>query len=183
MVGLIIRLVLVAAVLWFVGVPLYKLIKRVWGGDSGRVWLAREGIVEESKDAVVLFPWNKVNSFDKTELGGRDAIRIWLNEDPDLQFRLLNIHLPAEQQKRWISRRIAELRTSQYWTSAQIVLRENNVDEPMEHFFVRLRRLAGDPSAAAELPSVLDDPDPLDLNALGIGKPAPTDEAPPSDDA
>ena len=177
MLGLILRVLVVGAALALIAVPLLRAAQRLMGTASrSRVWLAREGLVEETAQAVLLFPWSKVTSFDKTELHGRTAIRIWLAEDPDLQFRLLNVRVPASKHDALVKDRVEELERSRYWTSAQLVLRQANVDEPMDSFFGRLRSLAEDPGATDALPSVLDDPDPLDLDALGIGGREPTQE-------
>jgi len=174
--ALIFKLAILAVGIWFFVRPAIGWYRRIFGRTvRGRIWLAREGIVEEGPDAKVLFPWKKVTSFDKTQLYGRQAIRIWLSEDPDLQFRLLNIHLPAEQHRDWVNERVAQLERSKYWTAAQLVLRDDDVDEPFERFFVKLRKLAADSNNTLELPSVLDNPEPLDLGAMGIGGP-PTEE-------
>ena len=120
--AVLIRLLLFAGLIWFLGRPIWRAWRQIWGRSiQGRVWLAREGLVEESAEAVVLFPWNRVYRFDQTELHGRLAVRVWLNDAPDLQFRLLNIHLPDNERQTWVNRRVAGLHQSRQWTSADLM--------------------------------------------------------------
>lgn len=131
---------------------------------EARVWLAREGLVEENAQGTLLFPWTAVRGFDVVEAGGRARLRVWfLNQGLSAPFELLGSSLEPREQEAWLARRLARLERAQRRGDSPLVLEPEAFEGRMQAVIRQLERIARAPDATLALPSVHADAPPVPL--------------------
>lgn len=158
-----------AVVLIGMALPALALVMRLGDGRrvTGRkVWLAREGLVEEGRGLVILFPWEQLVGFDLSSRRGRSAIRVWLDDGAVQPFVFLDASLPPPERAAWAAERQQDMRSDLASTGAPLVLERDELGKAPNEVFEQLRRIADDPRSLGELPSVLDNPPDIDLTDL-----------------
>jgi len=132
------------------------------------VWIAREGIVEEG-DGTILFPWEHLLGFELIERRGRPAVRVWLQEHTRTPFLLLDPGQDAAALALRAERRRKRLETTRALSGAPLIVREARKGHTVGEVYRTLVRVAQEPETLQSLPSVLDDPPPIDLGSLPRG--------------
>lgn len=157
------RPVIGVAVLLVAGVLGWGLWARLAGRRDPKVWLAREGIVEQRPEATLLYPWEHVASADLVTHRGAVLVRVRLYEDDRLPFWILDTALGPDAWRRWVHRRSDALAAARALHGAPLLLAPAALDTPADRFLEGLRRALDEPGSVAALPSVLEDPPPVRL--------------------
>ena len=146
----------------------WRLLARLFARGAPRVWFAREGLVEETPDGKVLFPWMRISRVECTEIRGMPFVLVWFRDD-EVPFQVLDLQMSDPERGLWVERRTAALRQNVASSGAPLVLGEAVLEESPFAAYEQIRLIAADQRSLLDLPSVLDDPPDIDLKGLGIG--------------